>query len=112
MSIRFKLEEYGFGLRPEILLGAIKVEPIFAYYQVDLIITSGREKYKHSVERSAHYRGDAIDVRSKNLPISANKIEVLNRIKDILGPDYVCVFENAGKANEHFHIHWSPVYKD
>ena len=93
----------------EILRAAIAIEPIFEERGVDLVITSGSEIYRHSAVRSAHYRGDAIDVRSNSLP-SVIKPAVLHDIQKTLGRDYVVLLEAPGRPQEHFHIHWSPMF--
>ena len=67
---------------PEILRAAIAIDPIFSAQGADLVITSGSENYKHSAERSKHYSGDAIDVRSKNIPESERK-SVAAKIKSV-----------------------------
>ena len=111
MSIIFKRSHYSCGLRSEILLAAIKLEPLFAAIGLDLVVTSGAENYKHSAKRSAHYRGDAVDLRSKHVPETINKIAFMNEFKKILGDDYVVIFENENTDYEHYHIHWSAVFK-
>jgi len=65
-------------------------------------VTSGSEVYKHTANRSAHYRGDAIDVRSRTV---ADPVVTRQAIADLLGADFVVILES-----NHFHIHWSPVY--
>lgn len=97
------------GCREKILLAAIRVEPLFAKYGVDLVITSGAEPYKHTARRSGHYRGDAIDARSKTIPKTERR-KLLGKIKRKLGPDFVVILENEGSPTEHYHMHWSPVY--
>ena len=109
MSIVIKRGASIEGCRPETLLAAIRIEPLYKKYNVDLVVTSGSEAYKHSAKRSAHYRGDAIDIRTKNL-IPAARIKVLKAIKRKLGGDYVVLHEGIGKPWEHFHIHWSPAF--
>ncbi len=78
-------------------------------FGVEAVITSGTEDFKHTAKRSAHYRGDATDWRSKTLDV-ADKPKALAALKKLLGPDFVVILENKGKPQEHFHIHWSPVY--
>ncbi len=63
-------------------------------------ITSTTEG-KHSVKRSAHYRGDAVDVRTWNV----DGFEFRDKIAEQLGDDYVVLFEA-----DHVHVHWGPVY--
>ena len=97
------------GCNSGILIAAIRIEPLCAKYNNDLVITSGSEKYKHSAQRSAHYRGDAIDIRTKTTP-KPDRLKLLKAIRRKLGPDYVVIHEGIGKPYEHFHIHWSPVF--
>ena len=98
------------GCRPEILVALIDIEPLYAKQGLGAVVTSGSEKHqKHSAHRSAHYRGDAADTRSKSLP-EEERPKMLRKIKRKLGPDYVVILESKGKPNEHFHIHWSPVF--
>ena len=92
---------------PEILRAAIKAEHLFT---AGLVITSGSEHYEHSANRSAHYRGDAIDTRSKNHP--GNKHKLVFQIQNVLGADYVVILEGEGELWEHIHIHWSPIYHE
>jgi len=97
------------GCRAGILRGLISIEHIFTDLSLQLVVTSGSEHYEHQAHRSAHYRGDAADVRSRTVG-PRQKALVLGRIKDALGPDYVVILENEGEPNEHFHIHWSPIF--
>jgi len=95
--------------RPEILIALISVDPIYAKHGVDTVVTSGSEPYKHSALRSAHYRGDAVDLRIKNVEVD-KRARVFQAIKRKLGPDFVVLHEGKGKAWEHIHIHWSPIF--
>lgn len=97
--------------RAEILKAYIKIiQPIYKKRGLEAVITSGSEPYKHSAKRSRHYSGDAIDLRSKTL--GDKKYDVLAEIQLELGPDFVVVLECAEQVNEHFHIHYAPVYSD
>ena len=98
------------GCGPEILLALIKVEPIYWRHQADAVVTSGSERYKHNAHRSAHYRGDAIDLRIKNIEV-IKRGDVLSAIKKKLGSDYVVIHEGIGKPWEHIHMHWSPIFE-
>lgn len=98
------------GCRAEILTALIAdIAPVFASHGVETVVTSGCEVFKHTVKRSSHYRGDAIDCRSKHLTKAA-KPKVLADLRQALGEDFVVILEAVGKPWEHFHIHWSPVY--
>lgn len=94
------------GCRSEILVAAITIiEPTFIEFGKPCVITSGTEKYKHSAERSAHYRGDALDFRTRFFNTDAEKHLFLDVLVDRLGKDFVVILEKT-----HLHIHWSPVY--
>ena len=70
----------------------------------DVVITSGLDG-KHSVARSAHYRGDAVDIRIWYTDAAGKTDEFVQQLKLVLGDDYVVLLEST-----HIHIHWSPVY--
>ena len=94
------------GCRPEILIAAITIiEPVFIGYGVECVVTSGTEKYKHSAKRSTHYKGDALDFRSRELP-DTHKREVATLLQNQLGKHFVVVLES-----NHLHIHYAPVYE-
>lgn len=82
------------------------VEVIYIEHgQSELTVTSMRDA-KHSKVRSAHYRGEAADLRIWGF----SKAELRNLVEEIkarLGDDYVVVLEH-----NHIHIHWSPIYKE
>lgn len=93
------------GCRPEILIAAITViAPCFKSFGQEAVITSGTEKYKHSVKRSAHYRGDALDFRHRWFT-PAECITVVGELQHALGENFVVVLEKT-----HIHIHYAPVY--
>ena len=99
--------------RQPILLAVITViAPVFDEHGVDCVITSAAEVYKHKAERSAHYRGDALDIRSKHLQTVKVKEVVLQKLRDRLGPNFVVILESIGKPYEHYHIHWSPTFSE
>jgi hypothetical protein len=99
------------GLRADMLQALYTINDVFGRHGVDGIITSGTEPdTRHSVARSAHYRGDAVDWRSKHLASRTEKHVVVGELKATLGPDFVVILENIDEPNEHFHTHWSPVY--
>lgn len=109
MSIKVKRGASIERCSAEILSAALLIEPFYAKMGLNLVITSGSEEYKHTAYRSAHYRGDAIDIRIKNV-VKADRSKVFKAVKRNLGTDYVVIHENIGKPSEHIHIHWSPVF--
>lgn len=69
----------------------------------DLVITDIDTPGVH-VHGSAHYRGEAVDVRSKNMSEDEKKlfIEFLDRV---LGSrQFYYALEKKGEVSEHFHI--------
>jgi hypothetical protein len=96
------------GCRPEILAAAITIiAPVFLKHDRIAVITSGTENVKHSAKRSAHYRGDALDFRSRFFPTIEKKVEVMEELQEALGPNFVVVLEST-----HYHIHYAPIYED
>ena len=94
------------GLRSEILIGLILIDPVAGKFGVNVVVTSTRES-KHLATRSGHYRGDGVDVRTRDLKTQDKKVAYRNAIKKKLGPDYVVILEG-----NHIHIHWSPIYHE
>ena len=68
----------------------------------EAVVTSTTEG-KHSVPRSAHYRGDAVDLRTWHV----DPHDYAERIKAALGDDFVVLVEAT-----HIHCHWGPVYQE
>ena len=95
------------GCRTEILVAAISIiDPVFREFGQEAVITSGTEKYKHSVKRSRHYDGSALDFRHRFFTLP-QKNAVLQQLTERLGKHFVVVLEST-----HFHIHYAPVYED
>jgi len=68
----------------------------------EVVITSARDS-RHAVKRSAHYRGDAIDVRIWH--VKDREVEFSNALAAELGGAYVVILEDT-----HVHIHYAPTY--
>lgn len=69
---------------------------------LNAVVTSTIEG-KHSVPRSAHYRGDAVDLRIWDV----DPEEYAAKLEEVLGKDFVVVLEST-----HVHVHWSPIYQE
>lgn len=94
------------GCRAEILLAAIWLEQVFVEEKLDMVITSGTEG-KHRAVHSAHYRGDAIDIRNYYWMISEVRIEkIAAKMQAVLKDDYWVLLEGS-----HFHVEYRPVYQ-
>lgn len=94
------------GLKPEIVLALMLVQPIFLERGLPMVITSIRDG-KH-MEGSLHYKGLAVDLRSKHIPTLKEKEDVLHNIKKVLGEQFDVLLENIDKAQEHYHIEFDP----
>jgi|TARA_R100000789_G_scaffold100494_1_gene111057 hypothetical protein len=88
--------------RAPILRALIWIEPLFVSRNVELVVTSGTGE-KHSAERSGHYRGDGVDIRSRTVPADQRQT-LAKAIRRKLGSAYVVILES-----NHYHIHWSPT---
>ena len=70
--------------------------------RLEAIVTSATGG-RHSVKRSAHYRGDAVDLRTWHVDGDS----FADRLTEELGPDYVVLSES-----DHVHVHWGPVWSE
>lgn len=87
----------------------LKIEPAFAKFGLDCVITGGHENYKHSATYSRHYWGGAVDIRSKTVK---NKDRLTLSLKRRLGKDFKVLLEGRGKVYEHYHISYAPLYRE
>lgn len=67
----------------------------------DVVITSGTDGTH--MKGSKHYSGNALDVRTSNIPKDWLKVYI-DRVKNRLGPDYDLVLEV-----DHLHVEYDPV---
>jgi hypothetical protein len=94
------------GLRPEIVLGLMCVKAVFDRYKYELVITEGTGG-KHMVG-SLHYKGLALDIRSKHISDAVTKAKILFDCQDALGENFDFILEGDTKVNEHFHLEFDP----
>ena len=66
------------------------------------LITSANDFGGHA-KNSAHYRGEAVDFRIKDVDF-VTKRQIVDATKEILGGGYFVLHEDAGYANEHLHV--------
>ncbi len=89
------------GLAPQMAIAytiACKV-----YGQYACVITSGSDG-KHG-PNSLHYSGQALDLRTNNLPPQAVQ-SIVDRLKEALGAQFDVVLES-----DHLHLEWQPKDK-
>lgn len=73
---------------------------VYDRHEADCVLTSAKDG-THS-ERSLHYSGNAIDIRTRNLPASGLS-QVAQEIQYALGKDFDVVIES-----DHIHIEYDP----
>jgi len=88
------------GLHSEIRKAVDIAKDVFAKYDKDCVVTSGREG-KH-MDYSLHYAGQAVDLRRRHLNQEEAE-QIREALIIILGEDYTVLLEAT-----HFHVHYRP----
>lgn len=95
------------NVTPQIVLALMVAERVYETIGgTDLIITSVNDG-EHKVG-SLHGKGQAVDLRTQNIPDPKKRNEVYKFLRSALTPDYDVLWEFQGKDNEHIHIEWDP----
>lgn len=90
------------GVQVEILEALIKIKKGFFDPNGYLLTVTSVCDGKHR-EGSRHYDGQAMDLRSYNLPKSIDRSKMAGEIQEVLGKEYLAIYE----ANPpHFHIEY------
>lgn len=74
---------------------------MFALPEEGLVITAGSDG-RHA-PTSKHYKGEAIDVRSKTMS-ATRRNALMSNLRVELGPQFTVLLEDEGRPNEHIHI--------
>jgi hypothetical protein len=69
------------------------------HFDHDFTITSACDG-EHSGPDDPHHRGEAYDIRTHDI---VDKSDVLNALREALGPRFYCFLEDPGTPNEHIH---------
>lgn len=102
MSISLKPGVKLAGLQPQIVLAITVAEHIWWLHgETPLVITSCNDG-QHK-EDSFHYRGLAVDLRTKTLPEN-ERTAAVKRLREALGTEFDVLYENVGQPNEHVHV--------
>jgi hypothetical protein len=88
------------GIRPELLIAVIAAERVFDHAGHDLMLTACIDG-KH-MAGSLHYSGLAVDIRTKNVPVTGVP-ELIARIKACVGGDFDVILEA-----DHIHVEFQP----
>jgi hypothetical protein len=89
-------------LSPQMALAAAIVAS--CYGDFDCTITSANDS-KHSA-RSYHYKGNALDFRTKDY--AGDKAALERRVREALGAEFDAILEALGQDNEHLHVEYDP----
>ena len=87
------------GLKPEMAIALMVIEPILKAHGQELVMTSAMDS-KHS-KTSRHYIGFGIDVRSRDVPVKQKRVVEKKLIK-ALGTEFYVVYEK-----DHYHIQFN-----
>ena len=87
------------GIKPEIVLAAIVIEPLFEKYGVEMVATSCMDG-KHS-RNSKHYLGYAIDLRSRDLSSKDQQLLLID-IRAALTAEFYIDLEK-----DHYHLQFN-----
>ena len=94
------------GISPVMCMAHSIVASVFDHFGYECVVTSGIEG-THSWS-SEHYKGDALDYRSKHITHQVDKGLILDTLREALGQDFDILIESVGTANEHYHVEYDP----
>lgn len=93
------------GVQPEILLGLMVLEGVFAEFGAEVVITDVMPVHKRK-PTSLHLTGHAIDIRSHSFSSATSRSAVLSAGRAALGECFDFIWE---PNPPHFHLELSPV---
>ena len=85
------------GIKPEMIIATLLIEPVLNDYGQELVITEGTGG-KHSAT-SRHYSGNALDVRIWKLSEDGTVDECADKLRTALGAEYRVIVHDT-----HLHI--------
>ena len=92
-------------LKPEMVLAFTIINNVYFRYNYDCVLTEGTGG-KH-MEKSLHYSGYAIDIRTKNI-LPVDKPVIIAGINVALNDQFDIILEDEGCENEHLHVEFDP----
>lgn len=94
-------------IRLEVFQAIATAAEVWENFGADELVVTSLNDGAHR-QGSYHYTGDAVDLRSKNLPSSAAKRNARDLLASRLGRDFDVILEDLGGGNEHVHLEWDP----
>ena len=98
------------GMHPQMIHAFNALLAIHIDDGYEATVTSGREG-KHSAT-SSHYSGNAIDVRTKDLPPTLPIETFAQDIRERLPVGFRVIIEGEGQEHEHVHVQYRPVWNE
>jgi len=89
------------SLVPQVVLALWMANEVYNGHGIDMVLTSGSDS-RHS-NTSLHYSGQAVDLRTNNIPTEPLKGTIAREIKKKLNVDYDVVLES-----DHIHLEYQP----
>lgn len=99
------------GVAPEMVIGLMVVQPIINNHGAECVVTACKDG-KHK-DGSLHYKGLAMDIRSKTL-IPKDLPNIVQELRLALGPQFDVVLEGEntpGASAQHIHVEFDPKVK-
>lgn len=94
-------------LSPQMVLAAMVVAAVCDQFNVPCCITSANDS-RHS-DRSLHYKGKALDFRTKYPELDGKEEIFKSAVASRLGIEFDVVLEGVGTDNEHLHVEFDPT---
>jgi len=90
------------GLAPVMQTAITIADQVYEELGLECVITSALDS-KHG-EHSLHYKGFAIDIRTRDIQYEKTKVAIVDKIQSRLGSEFQVVLEN-----DHIHIEFDPA---
>ena len=95
------------GIKPEMAVGLMLMQPVFDKYGVEMVITAGTEEYRPDgslihMKDSLHPEGYAVDLRSREI-VNGIWTKFLSDLRGALGCEFQVI-----EHDTHLHVEFDP----
>lgn len=90
------------SITPEMSIGLQIIASVFQERNYNTTITSGSEQEAPHMKKSKHWTGDALDIRTRNVP-KYDRSDLAKTIKTALGEEFDVILHNT-----HLHVEYDP----